>query len=221
MTKRNSPLEQSQATTLFLLKDVFTGKLNHFIYFKFLKTWNTNKKIIKKRSFFHWLLVEALELIFIILPVVLIFRHFIFQASFVPTPSMYPTLKVKDRLIVNRFIFQFTEPQRFDIIVFKSSNKFDNRQFVKRLVGLPGETLEIKRGIVYIDNKQLIFKGVNIQRDYSDLKPIKIPEGHYFVLGDNRPNSLDSRYWGFVKRTHVLGKAFFTFWPPQQIGVLN
>ena len=133
---------------------------------------------------------------------------------------MYPTLKVQDRLIVNKYIYYFSDPKRGQIVLFKSPHG-DKRQFVKRLVGLPGETLEIKRGTVYINGKQLLFPGVNIQYDLSQYGPSKIPEGQYFVLGDNRGNSLDSRSWGFVKRQDFIGKALFTFWPIPQIEVLR
>ena len=186
----------------------------------YLKAWSKKKKELKADSFFLWLLIELAEIIFFILPLVLLFRHFIFQASYVFSGSMYPTLKVQDRLIVNKFIYYFSDPKRGQIVLFKSPHG-DKRQFVKRLVGLPGETVEIKRGTVYINGKQLLFPGINIQHDLSQFGPKKIPYGHYFVLGDNRGNSLDSRSWGYVKRKDFIGKALFTFWPMPQIELLR
>lgn len=221
MQEKNNLDTFKELSTLQLLKVIFIGNFQHYIFFKFWTKWKHVKHVLKKRSLFHWLLAEGIELVFIILPAVLVFRHFVLQSSLVPSPSMYPTLKVGDRLIVSRFIYRFTDPKRLDIVVFQSKEKTNNKQYVKRLVGLPGETLEIKRGVVYIDGKQLIFPGVNIQRDFKNLGPILIPEGNYFVLGDNRPNSLDSRYWGFVKRKEFIGEAWFTFWPPQQMGILQ
>lgn len=223
MTTENKPSDENLASqsTLSLLKSIFKPELKYWLTFKFLKEWKNIKALIKKRSWLHWLLTEVLEIIFFILPVVLIFRELIFQSSLIPSPSMYPTLKKGDRLIVSRFIYKLKDPERFDIVVFKSKEITQNKQYVKRLIGLPGDILEIKRGIVYINGEQIVFKGINIQRDFSSLNPIKIPEGHYFVMGDNRSNSLDSRYFGFLKRKDFIGQAWFTFWPPQQIGILH
>ena len=169
---------------------------------------------------FHWLLTEGIEILFVILPLVLVFRHYVFQASFVYSGSMHPTLKVKDRLIVNKFIYSFTEPKRLDIVLFKSPYK-DKKQFVKRLIGFPNETIEIKEGNVFINGKQLSTPGLNILRDYSNYGPVIIKDEHYFVLGDNRGNSADSRFFGFIHRDDFIGKALFTFWPLQQVGLLE
>ena len=124
--------------------------------------------------------------------------------------------KFGDRLIVNKLIYKFNAPIRGDIVLFKSPYN-DGKQYVKRLIGLPNETIEIKRGMVYINNKLLVFPGVNINRDYSNLQKIVVPENSYFMLGDNRANSADSRVWGFVHKKDVIGEALFIYWPFDRI----
>ena len=133
---------------------------------------------------------------------------------------MIPTMEINDRLIVNKVIYRLVEPSRGDIILFQSPYK-DDKEFVKRLVGLPGETIEVKQGIIYINGEQLILAGVNVRRDYSYFGPRTIPEGHYFVMGDNRANSADSRVWGFVSHDDLIGKATFTFWPINRAQLLH
>lgn len=102
-------------------------------------------------------------------------------------------------------------------ISFEAISNFQNKQFVKRLIGLPGETIEIKNGKVFINNKQLEITGVTILEDKTNLKKTVIPENHYFVLGDNRANSQDSRFWGFVPKEELIGEALFIYWPINRI----
>ncbi len=174
--------------------------------------WQTFKAQLKKRSVWQYWVVDTVEIILVAVIMALTFREFVLQTSMVPTGSMIPTLNVGDRLFVNKFIYRFISPKRGDIVVF-SSPFDDGKDYVKRCVALPGETLEIEHGDVYINGKLISFPGANIQSDFSFFGPQKIPNGHYFMMGDNRANSFDSRYWGFVPKGHVLGKALFTFWP--------
>ena len=132
---------------------------------------------------------------------------------------MVPTLNVNDRLFVNKFIYRFKTPERGDIVVFKSIT--DDKDYVKRCVGLPGETIEIKKGNVYINGKLFFIPGVKIIRDYDYRDPVTVPENSYYVLGDNRSKSADSRYWGFVPEKNLLGKATFTFWPLNRMRLLR
>lgn len=173
--------------------------------------WNQYKADTKAVSPIKYWIVEITESLGVALIFALLIRHFIIMVSVVPTSSMVPTLKVGDRLFVNRFIYRFTDPERGDIVVFKSV--VDDKDYVKRLVGLPGETVELRKGIVYINGKELSFPGVNVQYDYDTQDPLTIPPGHYYMLGDNRAFSADSRIWGFVPRKNVEGQALFTFWP--------
>ena len=152
----------------------------------------------------------------------------------IPSSSMEPTLhcarpgpgceaSFSDRVLACRFCYHFTSPKRGDIVVFKTPPLAAVRcgeggTFVKRLIGLPGETLEEKNGYVYIDGKRLnepyIQQGRRDSRSYG---PLVIPKGQYFMMGDNRAQSCDSREWGTVPRANLIGKVFATYWPPSRI----
>lgn len=143
---------------------------------------------------------------------------FIAQAFYIPSVSMSPTLLIKDRIIVNKFIYSFTEPQRQEIIVFKYPVQ-PRRKLIKRLIGLAGDKVEIKDGLVYL-NDQLLEEDYILEKDYRNYGPVVIPEDNYFVLGDNRNNSEDSRFWGFVPQKNIIGKAILIFWPLNRIKIL-
>lgn len=158
------------------------------------------------------------ELPFLLVSAVLIawvVRTFIFHPFYIPSGSMEPTLLPQDRVIVNKFIYRFQEPKRGDIIVFLPPN--DNRDYIKRIIGLPGETIEIKKGMVYINNRALSEPYKTKAPDPSSFGPFKIPNSNYFVMGDNRPNSSDSRVFGPLKKERIIGKAVFIYWPISRI----
>jgi signal peptidase I len=181
--------------------------------------WHHYKLALHARSVWQYRVVDGIETIVVALAMALLIRKFIIQASIVPSTSMVPTFLVGDRLFVNKFIYRFKTPQRGDIVVFRSV--VDDKDYVKRCVGLPGETLEVRRGDIYVNGKLVILPGVNVQRDYDYMDPVKIPADSYFMMGDNRGSSSDSRYWGFVPDSHLLGKAWFTFWPLSRMQVLH
>ncbi len=185
-----------------------------------LDRWNSYKLSLKGDRVFVFHLVDWTETILVALVLALIIRKYVIQTSKVPTGSMIPTMMVGDRLFVNKFIYRFQDPRRGDIVVFKSPKK-DGKDYVKRCVGLPGETIEIKKGIVYANGKQLIFPGIQILRDYDFRDPIVVPAHSFFMLGDNRAHSWDSRFWGFVPKEDVLGRAWFRFWPLPTMQVLR
>lgn len=174
------------------------------------------KLALKEKSAALFTVVQFTESMLGALVIALILRQFIVQSSLVFSGSMIPTLTIDDRLIVNKLVYTFNAPNRGDIVLFYPPIN-DNRQYVKRLIGLPGDTLEIRRGIVYINNEPLVFPGVTILRDYSFRQPEIIPEGHYFMMGDNRSNSQDSRFWGYVPKENLIGEALFTYWPINRI----
>lgn len=144
---------------------------------------------------------------------------FILQGFFIPSGSMLPTLEVGDRIFVNKFIYRFREPARGDLVVFRYPMDV-TKKYIKRLIGLEGEVLEILGGQVFIDGAPLKEDYLVKEKYGGSYGPVRIPEGQYFVLGDNRNNSEDSRFWGFVPKGEIVGQAFFIFWPPRRIGFI-
>lgn len=172
----------------------------------------------KKKS----VLREWVETIIIALILALIIRTFIIQVFYIPSGSMEPTLLIRDRIVVSKFIYKFRDPKRMDVIVFrypKQKPGEQKRDFIKRIIGLPGEKLFIKEGVVYI-NRKPVKETHPMKKDDATYGPINIPEDKYFVMGDNRPNSADSRVWGFVPRKNIAGPAFIRIWPLTKIGLV-
>ena len=162
--------------------------------------------------------------ILVALVLTLILRTFVVQAFKIPSGSMRPTLMEGDKLFVNKFIYRFHVPQRGDIIVFRYPVD-PKKDFIKRLVGFPGETVEIRNGKIVVEGKTLEDPASFGKFYYYNHDPyggpgakVKVPDNSYFVLGDNSANSTDSRFWGFVPKKNVLGKAIFRWWPPGRMG---
>lgn len=160
-----------------------------------------------------YLIREVAESVIVAVVLAFVIRFFLFQPFFIPSGSMEPTLKKGDRIVVNKITYRFSEPKRGDIIVFKYPVN-PKRDFIKRLIGLPGETLEVKNNQVYIDGKVLEQSFLPKNLTYrSNFGPVKIPEKQYFMMGDNRNNSEDSRFWGNLPEKNIVGKAMFIYWP--------
>jgi signal peptidase I len=147
-----------------------------------------------------------------------------YETRYIPSESMVPTFQANDRLLIDKKAYEKTSPQRGDIIMLNPTEKLREQNykdpFIKRVIGLPGETIEIKDGKVYIDNQP-------IQEDYiaesskNTIKLQKVPERAYFVLGDNRNNSFDSQYWGYLPEDLILGKVVSVYFPPFRAKKLN
>jgi len=153
----------------------------------------------------------------------------------IPSSSMEPTLHcaqpeagclagTSDRVLANRFVYRFTDPDRGDIVVFETPHEAESvcpgpgGVFVKRLVGLPGDTVEIRDRQLYVNGQpypEPYLFGGEVGDDFG---PETVPEGHYFMMGDNRYESCDSRQWGAVPRDNLIGPVFALYWPPQRIG---
>ena len=166
----------------------------------------------------------ALEYLFILLvSFALVFgfvRPFVMEAYWIPSGSMIPTLEIGDRVLVNKFIYRFTEPKRGDIIVFRSVDNPDE-DLIKRVVGLPGDTVAVRRGHLFLNGKRQKEPYLNKKLpDRSYYAKTKVPKGHVFVMGDNRGNSADSRVFGPLPKKNIEGEAFLRFWPPHRIGLL-
>jgi signal peptidase I len=181
---------------------------------------------------------EYFESIVIAVILALFVRTFVLQAFKIPTGSMENNLLIGDHLLVNKFIFAPTDSaierallpigtiRRGDILVFKYPVEPD-RDFIKRVIGLPGETLELKEKKIYINGTPLDEPYVHFLEEphhsaelsevtSSDVRenygPVTVPPNQYFMMGDNRDNSADSRYWGFMPRDYVKGKALLIYW---------
>lgn len=177
---------------------------------------------MKKRQseLFDWI-----KVILVAFTVAFLVRTFIFSPIVVDGPSMLPTLEDRDKMIVNKFTYWFNEPDRFDIVVFHATMKND---FIKRVIGLPGEHVAVEDQQLYIDGEKIAepyLNGDDLDDDVSSfltsdftLEDLpgshkKIPEGHVLVLGDNRSNSTDSRSLGVIPIDQIVGKASIIFFP--------
>jgi signal peptidase I len=177
---------------------------------------------------------EYFESIVIAVILALFVRTWVFQAFKIPTGSMENNLLIGDHLLVNKFVFApasgaerlvlpVSTIARGDVVVFKYPED-PERDFIKRVIGLPGETLEVRQKVVYVDGRPLDEKYVHFLQPAAagaevtsyDVRetygPVTVPAGHYFVMGDNRDNSQDSRYWGFLPASYVKGRALFVYW---------
>lgn len=164
---------------------------------------------------------ETIETVLWALVLALILRTFVIQAFWIPSGSMIPTLEPGDRVLVLKFWYSLPKisPKRGQIVVFKYPVD-PRRDFVKRIIGLPGDTVEIKQGLVYL-NGSALFEHYVKNMDTYNMEEIIVPDNSYFCLGDNRPNSQDGRFWGFVPSNFLRGPAVFRYWPLNRIGVIE
>lgn len=151
-------------------------------------------------------------------------RACVAEARFIPSESMLPTLEIDDRLIIEKISYRFRKPERGDVVVFRPTDALKeqnfNEAFIKRVIGIPGDIIEVRNGEVYVNDRQLTEKYILDPPNY-EYGPVKVPSEQYFVLGDNRNNSLDSHHWGFVPLENLIGRAAVRFWPPQRLGPLD
>jgi signal peptidase I len=167
--------------------------------------------------------------------IVLALKQWVVNPYRIPSSSMEPTLhcakpapgcetRFSDRVLANRFIYHFRDPKRGEIIVFETPPLARVRcgaggTFVKRLIGLPGEKVSERNGIVYINDVRLDEPYIKPdRRDHDPPRTWTVPQGHYFFMGDNRSQSCDSRVWGSVPRGNIIGEVFFVYWPPNRLG---
>lgn len=178
---------------------------------------------------------DTIEAVVVALLLAFIIRAFVVQAFKIPSGSMLETLQIGDHLLVTKFAYdvrlpsniwldttdgkvlmQTGDPERGDIIVFKFPED-ERKDFIKRVIGLPGETLEVRDKVVYINGEPIDEPYVHhTKADMAPIRdnfgPIVVPENEYFVMGDNREGSYDSRWWGTVKRQKIVGKALVIYW---------
>jgi signal peptidase I len=196
--------------------------------------WPNEKPAKTKKSFWR----EWGEALFVAAILALIIRTFVIQAFKIPSGSMEDTLLIGDHLLVNKFVYglqvPFTDnrilvlrdPQQGDIVVFefpedRDKSYFQRRDFIKRIVAVPGDTVEVRDKRVYVNGKLYeipqevhkesgVIPGNSNPRDF--MSPVKVPPGNYFTMGDNRDRSYDSRFWGFVDESEIKGLAFILYW---------
>jgi signal peptidase I len=168
--------------------------------------------------------------------IVIAVKFYVVNPYRIPSSSMEPTLhcahpqpgceaRFSDRVLADRLIYHFRDPKRGEIVVFNTPQRA--RQlcgaggvFVKRIIGLPGDVWQERNGYVYIDGKRLNEPYIKAdRRDHQSKGPLKIGKDRYFMMGDNREASCDSRVWGTVPRKLLIGEVFFTYWPPQRISI--
>jgi signal peptidase I len=195
----------------------------------------------KPRS--SWL--STIITIAVVVALALLVQTFIVKPYKIPSASMVPTLIEGQRVLVNRIGTRFSDPKRDQVIVFNPPTGAGYRYaqlqcaikhetdeacikpvagkletaFVKRLIGLPGDKISVTQGAVTRNGKELDEPyASSCESDGCDIKPFTVPAGHYFMMGDNRGDSDDSRYWGPLPTDYVIGRAFATYWPPKRIG---
>ena len=185
------------------------------------------------------ILWEYVESILIAAVLALTIRAFVVQAFKIPTGSMRPTLMEGDRILVNKFLYgakipgtpwrlpAVRAPRRGDVIVFVSPDD-SHRDFVKRFVATEGDVIEIRNFHLWVNGRRVedppVFQSLAYY-NYGDYGkpgvPVRVPMGYYFVLGDNSASSRDSRYWGFLPKENLIGKAMVIYWPVRRIRVLR
>ena len=202
--------------TLNLLKFTDTKGWIHMAHKQDIQA-DTEEKASVGKELFQWVLViiGAVILAFLI-------DTFVIVNAQIPSGSMENTIMTGDRVFGNRLAYKFSDPKRFDIIIFKYPDD-ESQLFIKRIIGLPGETVEIHDGNIYINGSDSPLEDVDIKEPMEgSFGPYTVPEGCYFVMGDNRNNSRDSRYWEntFVSEDEILGKAVFRYWPLNKMKLL-
>jgi signal peptidase I len=182
-------------------------------------------------------IIDWVVTIVIAIAAVLAIKEWVVNPYRIPSSSMEPTLhcaapapgclaRFSDRVLANRFIYRFRDPERGEIVVFKTPPAAASclegggagQTFVKRLIGLPGDRLVQRNGLLRVNGERYEESYIQPQRrggrDFSAV----VPAGHYFMMGDNRTQSCDSREWGAVPRDNLIGPVFAVYWPPQRIG---
>jgi len=203
------------------------------------------KKFIEKAKHF---VKETIETIVFVLVAVILIRFFIGELRWIPSSSMHPTFIEGDRLFVEKLTKPFVEPKRGDVVVFYPPDEVLKNDFlstmarltgifckdiayIKRIIGVPKDKLEIKKEgenfFVYINGKKEDEPYILSKTDWIECRddmycgPMVVPNGQYFMMGDNRGNSQDSRFWGFLPKENIIGRAVFTFWPLNRIGTVK
>lgn len=174
--------------------------------------------------------LDMIETIVIALSIFLVVYLFLMQPHQVSGLSMYPNYHDKEYILTDKVSYKLGDPKRGDVVVFHAPEaancpKGTGCDFIKRVIGLPGDTIEIRDHAFYIDGRKLpepYIPEENILNPgaYIQTNSITLRENQYFVIGDNRPHSSDSRVWGPIGKENIIGKGFFRYWPADRMGIL-
>lgn len=178
---------------------------------------NNKKNLFWKEAFSY---IKTIAVVFLI---VFFVNNVLIINARIPSSSMENTIMMNDRIFGNRLAYRSEDPRRFDIVIFRYPDD-RSKLFIKRVIGLPGETVEIRDGKVYIDGSaEPLPDDFCRETPLGDYGPFTVPEGCYFMLGDNRNNSNDSRFWQnhYVAKDDILGKAVLRYWPLPEIGTIE
>ena len=186
------------------------------------------KNILKQLGAF---LLDIFETLVIALSIFLIVYLFLMQPHQVNGQSMIPNFESGDYVLTDKISYRLGEPQRGDVVVFHAPSSAHCPQgtgcdFIKRVVGLPGELIEIKNSQIFVNSESLgeVYIPDEFQTEagsFTKNKSVSLGDNQYFVVGDNRPHSSDSRVWGPIDKSMIVGKAFFRYWPPETMGVIE
>ena len=170
------------------------------------------------RTVVEWIAVVGGALL-----IALVIKTFLLQAFYIPSSSMEHTLNIGDRVLVNKLSYRMHDVNRGDLIVFErpeGERGSEIHDLIKRVIGLEGEEVEAQNGRILIDGHPLEEPYLGDGITTADFEPIEVPEGHVFVMGDNRGDSRDSRFFGPIEEDSIVGRAFFRVWPLDDIGGL-
>ena len=195
-----------------------------------IKNWKQSPKIQeakekledeKVRGFMRWVFEIIVTLVLAAMVGIMLFQTVTMQES-----SMEPTIAVGDRFFINRVVYKFSSPKRGDLIVFRTNASDDAALHIRRVIGLPGETVDIRDGYIYIDGADTPLDEDYLKEDWTVATGnyhFEVPEDSYLMLGDNRNDSWDARYWTnpYVREDKILGKAAVIYWPVHDIGKLE
>lgn len=171
-------------------------------------------------------LIEWLSILVVAVLISLFIRTYVFQTFFIPSGSMEPTLQIGDRIVVSKLSVEFGTIHRGDILVFRAPRAVASdcgdsvSDLVKRVIGLPGEQLTSKGNTIYVNGRPLAQPWTHNEPLFRQIGKVTVPANHYFMMGDNEPNSCDSRWWGSIPRSSVIGKAVVRIWPLSRISFL-
>ena len=181
-------------------------------------------EILRKLYFFF---IDTMQTVLLAASIFLVIYIFLFRPFQVSGESMFPTFKNQEYILTNLITLRIAPPARGDVVVFKAPTDHE-KDFIKRVMGLPGDSVSLKEGFVYVNGKKVdehvylgsdvrTYGGAFLQED----TPVTVPQGNILVMGDNRPFSSDSREWGFLKINDIIGKAIFVYWPINKMRIVR